>query len=133
MDFNGEIVFAVSDKAYLNINFGPEFLPTKIINKGEIIALGRRAPQNRWMHIVEYDGQEKYLEKLELLVNQLYEKKEYVIQLINKYEAVSIDIYIRSEFAEIGYSLPSCILKKIAILECDVNFNILSFGMAIKK
>ena len=40
-------------------------------------------------------------------------------------------IYIRSEFAEIEYTIPSHILKKLALLDCPLNFSILSFGMAI--
>lgn len=47
------------------------------------------------------------------------------------YEEVSIDIYVRSDFAEIGYSIPSYILKKLSLLDCTLNFEILSFGMAV--
>ncbi len=34
-------------------------------------------------------------------------------------------------FAEIGYSIPNYILKKLSLLDCAINFRILSFGMAI--
>ena len=46
---------------------------------------------------------------------------------ISKY----INVYIRSDFAEIGYSIPSNILKKLSLLDCPLNFSILSFGMVI--
>lgn len=50
MDFNGEIVFVIADSNDLKVRFNSGFLPTRIVNKGDVIALGRKAPQNRWMH-----------------------------------------------------------------------------------
>lgn len=133
MDFNGEIVFAVADFNYIDVDFGVDFLPTKIIKKGDQIALGREASQYRWLYAIKFDNQTEYIEKLETITNQLYERRDYVTQLINKYKEVSIDVFIRSDFAEIGYSLPSNILKKVALLGCAVNFEIFSFGMALDK
>ena len=47
------------------------------------------------------------------------------------YEEVSVNIYIRLDFSEIGISLPSNTLKKMSLLNCTVNFEILSYGMAM--
>lgn len=94
--FNGEIVFTIADINCIVVDFGAEMMPTKIVNKGDVVALGRKAPRNRWL-----------------------------------YEEVSITIYMRSDFAEIGYSIPSYILKKLSLLDCTLNFEILSFGMAV--
>lgn len=44
-----------------------------------------------------------------------------------------MNIYIRSEFAEIGFALPSSIIKKMSLIECSLNFEIFSFGMAINE
>lgn len=133
MGYNGEIVFAIADLKGIEVNFESNFLPTKIIDKGDIIALGRTALQNQWLHIVKFNGENEYLQKLEKFAGQLNEKTEYVNQLSTKYEKVSINIYIRSEFAELGFSLPSHVLKKLSKLECDVNFEIFSFGMAMDE
>ena len=65
------------------------------------------------------------------LADQLLRNGKYVNELINTYERVSINIYIRSDYAELGYSLPVGMIKKLALLECPVNYSILSFGMAV--
>lgn len=33
-------------------------MPTKIVNKGNVAALGRKAPKNRWLYKISY-GNEK--------------------------------------------------------------------------
>lgn len=131
MNYNGEIVFSITDLNNIKVNLGSNFMPTKIINKGDIIALGKTALQCKWMYIVKFNGENEYLQELEKLSELLNEKMEYVNQLSTEYEMVSINIYIRSDFAEIGYPLPCNILKKLAKLECDINFEIFSFGMAV--
>ena len=55
------------------------------------------------------------------------------VELTVIYDEVDITIYIRSEFAQIGYSLPSHILEKASSLGCSLHFDILSFGMAIDE
>ena len=46
------------------------------------------------------------------MISQLCEKSDCVNQLTKIYDEVYINIYIRSDFAEIGFSLPNNILKK---------------------
>lgn len=50
MYFNGDIVLGISDQSYTDVDFGKDILPTKVINKGDVIALGRRAVRHKWMH-----------------------------------------------------------------------------------
>ena len=128
--FNGEIVFDIADAKQLEIDLGAEMMPTKIVNKGNVVALGRKAPKNRWLYKISYGNEKEYLECLDKMATQLSGKAEYVNELTRIYEEVSIIIYMRSEFAEIGYSIPSHILKKLALLDCPLNFSILSFGMS---
>lgn len=129
--FNGEIVFYVADNNKLEVDFGEEIVPSKIVNKGEAVALGRKAPKNRWVYKIAYSNGSEYVESLDKMINQLCSNAEYVNELARTYEEVNIIIYVRSEFAEIGYAIPNHILKKIAMLDCSLNFSILSFGMAI--
>ena len=129
--FNGEIVFAIADVGHLKVDFGTEIVPTKIVNKDDLVVLGRKAPKNKWMYKIAYGNEKEYLDSLENMVNQLCSKAEYVNELVRTYEEVSIMIYVRSEFAEIGYGIPSHILKKLSLLDCSLSFSILSFGMAI--
>lgn len=128
---NGEIVFDIADIKHLKVDLGPEMMPTKIINKDDIVVLGRKAPKNKWLYKIPYDNEKEYLESLDKMVSQLYSKAEYVNELTRTYEEVSITIYMRSEFAELGCSIPNHILKKLSLLDCPLNFSILSFGMAI--
>lgn len=130
--FNGKIVFDIADVNPLEVDFGTEIMPTKVINKDEVVTLGRKAPKNRWMYKITYNGERKYLESLDRMAKQLCKKGEYVNELFRMYEEVRTKkIYIRSEFAEIGYSIPNYILKRLPLLSCAINFKILSFGMAI--
>jgi len=131
--FNGEIVFEIADDKHIEVDLGTETKPTKIVNKGDVVALGRKAPKYRWIYEIKYNGEKEYFENLDKMLNQLCEKKEYINQLTKTYEEVSINIYIRSDFAEIGYSVPSYTLKKISLLDCTLNFEILSFGMATNE
>lgn len=127
----GEIVFGIADEKHLDVDLGPEMMPTKIINKGDAVVLGRKAPKNRWMYKISYDNEKEYLESLDKMVNLLSGKAEYINELTRTYEEVSIKIFMRSEFAEMGYSIPSQIIKKLSLLDCPLDFYILSFGMVI--
>ena len=129
MEFNGEVVFDIADEGQIEVDFGTNILPTKVVNKGDTIALGRKAPKYRWMYEIKYSCEREYLNSLEKMLNQLCERREYVNHLTKIYEEVCINVYIRSDFAEIGYSLSNHILKKISVLECVLNFHVLSFGM----
>ncbi len=131
MSFDGEIVLGISDSSHIDVDFGEDILPTKIINKGDAIVLGRKAFKHKWMHKEAFNGEMEYLVKLDNLLIRLCERIEYINQLVKRYEDVNITIYIRSEFAQIGYSLPSYIIRKMVLLDCDIYFDILSFGKAI--
>lgn len=131
MKFNGEIVFDIADMKHIEVDFGTDILPTRVINKDDIVALGRKAPKFRWMYEIKFSGEKEYLVSLEKMINLLCKKREYVNYLTRIYDEVSINVYIRSDFAEIGYSIPSHIIKELSLLECTLNFEILSFGMAI--
>lgn len=133
MDFNGEIVFDIADDNCIEVDFETDILPTKIINKGDVIALGKKAHKFKWIYQMEYNNANEFIERLEKMLNQLCKRSEYVNKLVAKYDEVSISIYIRSEFAEIGYSLPSDILKKMSMLDCRFNVEIFSFGMVLDE
>lgn len=127
--FNGEIVFDIADAKHLEVDLGAQVIPTKIVNKGDVVALGRKAPKNRWLYKISFGNEKEYLESLEKMINQLSDKADYINELTKTYEDVSIVIYIRSDFAEIGCSIPSHILKKLSLLDCPLDFSIFSFGM----
>ncbi len=133
MNCNGEIVFDVADDNPIEVNFGEDMLPTRIINKGDVLALGMRAPKYKWIYEIKYNDEQEYIESLEKMIDKLCKRKEYIKELMAIYDEVYITIYIRSEFAQIGYSLPSHILKKASSLGCTLHFDILSSGMVIDE
>lgn len=129
MQFHGSITFDIADEKNIDVDFGADIIPTKTIKKGEVIRRGRKAPANRWMYTLKFENEKDYYSNLEKMVNQLCERSEYVNQLTKMYEEVSINIFIGSEFAQIGFYLPNHILKKVALLDCEVSIEIISFGM----
>lgn len=129
MEFHGSITFDIGDEKNIDIDFSGDIVPTKTIKKGDVIFRERKAPKNRWMYILEFDNEEEYYFNLERMINQLCERSEYVNQLTKIYEEVSIKIFVGSDFAQIGFFLPNHILKKIALLDCEVSIEIISFGM----
>lgn len=129
MEFHGSITFDISDVKSIDVDFGEDIIPTKTVRKDDIIFRERRAPKNRWMYILEFENEEEYYPNLERMIDQLCKRSEYVNQLTKIYEEVSINIFIGSDFAQIGFVLPNHILKKIALLDCEVSIEIISFGM----
>lgn len=131
MKFHGSITFAITDEKNIDVDFGVDIIPTKTVKKGDIVfrKRGWKAPKNRWMYELHFDNEEEYYPNLERIVNQLCERSEYVNQLTETYEEVSINIFIDSDFAQIGFYLPNHILKKLALLDCEVSIEIISFGM----
>lgn len=129
MEFHGSITFDISDEKSIDVDFGEDIIPTKTVRKGDVIFRDRRAPKNRWMYILEFENEEEYYPNLERMIDQLCKRSEYVNQLTKIYEEVSINIFIGSDFAQIGFVLPNHILKKIALLDCEVSIEIISFGM----
>lgn len=129
MKFHGSITFAIADEKNIDADFGADIIPTKTVKKGDVIFRGKKAPKNRWKYILEFENEEEYYSNLERMINQLCERSEYVNQLTKIYEEVSINIFIGSDFAQIGFALPNHILKKIALLDCELSIEIISFGM----
>ncbi len=129
MEFHGSITFDIGDEKNIDVDFGVDIIPTKTIKKGDVIFRERKAPKNRWMYRLEFDNEEEFYPNLERIINQLCERSEYVNQLTKIYEEVSINIFIGSDFAQIGFVLPNHILKKIALLDCEVSIEIISYGM----
>lgn len=129
MPFHGSITFDIADEKNIDVDFGEDIIPTRTVKKGDIVFRERRAPKNRWMYKLEFDNEEEYYTNLERMINQLCERSEYVNQLTKMYEEVSINIFIGSDFAQIGFYLPNHIVKRIALLDCEVEIEMISFGM----
>ncbi len=87
---------------------------------------GKSAPKNIWRYDVKFKEKtpdEALMELLDLCVN----RKETLLSLKQQYE-LSIKLFIRSDFGQLGYTLPASVIKSLAQLEVDLETHILSFG-----
>lgn len=125
---NGEIVFAISDKKEIHVEFPNGLQPTREINVGDKVALGKVAPMNRWIYKELYEGHEGFYNTLNHIVDMLYLQREYINCLIREYDEVGITIYMRSEYGQMGFTLPSDIIRKCSVLDCPIHVDILSYG-----
>lgn len=46
MNFYGEIVFEIANDKQIEVDFGAKILPTKVVAKGDVVALGRKVYKN---------------------------------------------------------------------------------------
>ena len=112
---------------YINKEIG--FEPTKVIKKGQSIAINLKARETVWIYKVKF-CENTFIEKLYYFLNKLYESVDFFTCKIKQYEHVSIDFFIRSNDGQIGYILPKNAIISISKLDIDINFHILSFGEA---
>ena len=42
-------MFAIADDGCIKVEFDEQIVPTKIVQKGDKIAIGKKAPKNKWM------------------------------------------------------------------------------------
>ena len=130
MKFIGEIVFSIMDKNEIVIDKKMDLCATRIINTGEEVSIGKRTQKNVWIHEIKFSGEDDFQLKLKEFAKILYARKNSIGELVLKYEFVSIDIYIRSELGQLGFTIYPETLKQIGELQCDMNIHILSYGQA---
>ncbi|MCH5185393.1 MAG: DUF4279 domain-containing protein [Oscillospiraceae bacterium] len=110
-----------------NITSILELQPTKTIRKGDNIRNNNRfvAEKDLWIYEKKYND----LESLNISLTDFLEEIEKIKNTDNKLEK-RVRIYIQSEPAQIFFSLPQVILKKISDLKLDMDISILSWGFA---
>ena len=128
--FRGSIVFSVADsKQKVDLDFGDDIKPTKIVSKGSYVAAGKTAPYNVWLYRTNFDNDDEFAALLNRVVALLSEKKSYVRELSKIYEYVRLSIDVESEYGQVGFSIPPDIVSQIAELGCELEVDIISGGM----
>ena len=112
-------MFAIADDGCIKVEFDEQIVPTKIVQKGDKIAIGKKAPKNKWMYKISFNDEDEFIESLEKMITLLYKYKEYIDYLKTIYEEVKVTIYIRSDYAEIGFSLSSDIINSSFSESCS--------------
>lgn len=125
------IIFTVSDITldFDNINEQLSLFPTKIIKKGQSTRSKRKAPYDIWAREVKFNDEKELVRELEALLNSLILKCEEILELKSRYMDVGLDFYIRSDYGQLGFTLNPEVLQKMALLNIETNFHILSFGL----
>lgn len=100
---------------------------TKIIHKGDIIAVKRISQNNIWLYSIKFD-ENQYNETIEIFMKRLIKSIDIIKELKKKY-IVTLTLYVRSEFAQMGICLDKSIIKMVSQLDLDLEIDILSFGM----
>ena len=132
MSVNGEIVFSISD-------FNLEFQEIKnnilinnyaIIRKGQSIGIlkDKKAPYDIWSCEIELSELDSINDKLLELLKALLPYSIFINKISHRYQQVCVDIYLRSEYGQIGFSLNKEIYSFLDRLGVQINFHILSFG-----
>lgn len=100
---------------------------TKIIHKGDIIAVKRISQNNIWLYSIKFD-ENQYNETIEIFMKRLIKSIDIIKELKKKY-IVTLTLYVRSEFAQVGICLEKSIIKMVSQLDLDLEIDVLSFGM----
>lgn len=118
LDFDG-----ISTKLHLS--------PTSTIRKGQPVRIGGSsiAHYDIWKLEIELSEQSEPEDILELLLQQLTPNLKTITEMIDEYNEVSINSYMRSDYGQMGFMLSNEMLRSLAVLGIAIKFHILSFGM----
>ncbi len=131
MNISGEISFSIAhdssitDELNSTIDINPSI---KRIKKGQPITLNLKAPKNILSYSVKFPDELSFNYELNRFGTLLIKEVATLEKMVTIYEDVSINFYIRSEYGQMGWSIPKDVLKNLATLGIDINFHILSFG-----
>ncbi|WP_405110385.1 DUF4279 domain-containing protein [Paenibacillus sp. FSL K6-1217] len=118
LDFDG-----ISTKLHL--------LPTSTIKKGQPVRIGGSsiALYDLWKLELELSEESEPEDVLRQLLQQLTPNAKTINEMIDEYDEVSINCFMRSDYGQMGFALSNEMLTKLAVLGVGMDFHILSFGM----
>ena len=129
MEFVGEITLSIYNNDEIDVvELGKHFSPNVIKKKGQRSYGDRTIPLNYFSYQIEFDDHDDFDEKLNDFSVLMSNYKVHLLRYREIYELVKLDIYIRSDFAHIGYAIPNDVLKRFVDAGFEINFHILSFG-----
>lgn len=132
MEVSGSFTFSISDQNldFKDIESNIGLQPTKIVEKGQPITrlTSREAPYDIWLYEKNiYDGEDIMVHLADLL-SDLLPYSKYILEISKHYKQVTIDCYLRSNFAQIGFQISHNTISMLEKLDLSLNFHILSFG-----
>jgi len=130
-DIRGELCFSIRSEDDFEENI-EEFLglmPEKVVKKGEQLSLSMVAPKNAWIYQVKFSNYDDFASKSVIFFSQLICRQQEIDCLKIKYD-VYIDIFVRCDLGQLGYTFPTEAVKMASQMGLDIEFHILSFGLA---
>jgi hypothetical protein len=132
MDISGSFVLSISDPTldFKDIEDSFPIKPTKIIRKGQMIGKIKNieAPYDIWSYEIAIANRENIFDELSLLLDDLLPYSRFIKEVSSKYESVTINCYLRSDYGQIGFRLSNEIIIKLEKVGLCLDFHILSFG-----
>ena len=101
--------------------------PSKVIIKGQLIALGRKSLEDRWIYSVDFQEND-FREKVNLFLATLILYQCYIQDLSNRI-SVELNFYFNSDMGQLGYTLDRKQVRQIQKMGLNVSFHILSQGL----
>ena len=128
---NGTIAFTISDNDLDIAEIETElcFKPTKCVKRGQQISKFKIAPFDVWLYQIDFEGEMSFENELDNLMAELSKSLSAINNIRKRYREVTLDFYIRSEMGQMGLTLNSSTLQKLACVGLDANFHILSYGL----
>jgi len=130
MELTGSFAFTISDE---NLDFEEIernicIIPTKIINKGQVIVSNKKAPFDIWSYEIKISNETDAMDHLRYLLDELMPYSSYIKEISRRYNQVSINCFLRSDMGQIGFEITSEIMHKLNNIGTSMNFHILSYG-----
>lgn len=101
--------------------------PSKFIEKNH--NGNKRIKKSVWIYKMKFTDNDSLKGTLDRFIMIFSEKQELIKILQKKYKEIYIKVYLRSDYGQIGYTLKKDFLKKLVLLDMDIDFDILSFGL----
>lgn len=132
MEISGSFTFSisVSNLNFVEIEENIGIEATKVIKKGQSIVRleNRLAPYDIWLYEIKIFSEREFFMPLVKLLSDLQPYSKYIDEIRKKYDQVTINCYLRSEYAQIGFEITPEIINMLQKLGLSINFHILSFG-----
>ena len=129
MYFEGELNFSIitsKDSFEEDLNKKMGFMPTRVIKKGEWLLINE-APYCIWLYDTSFTN-ETLAPVLTSFVQRLTQSKASIEDIAKRYEKVIVNMYLRTDYDQFGFSLPNKELQALSQLGLDFDFHFIALG-----
>ena len=132
MDFSGKYAFTIcaTNLDFKSIEDNLPIKPTKIVRRGQMIGKLNNivAPYDIWSYEKTIVEDENVFYELSIMLDDLLPYNKFIKEAGRKYDNVTINCYLRTDYGQIGFQLSNEIISKLEKVGLSLDFHILSFG-----